>query len=272
VVLLINTELIMNFVIPVVAAIAITSSLAAQWVNYPTRGTPRTPDGKPNLAAAAPHMGRVPDLSGIWHPADNLPSQGSGDLPPSPLLFRFGANLKDDLPYRSESREAMSKRRMKDDHYLNCVVPGGPHMLTLPSMNKIVQTPGLVLILSEYNVHYRQIFTDGRPLPDDPEPTWNGYSVGKWEKDTLVVHSLGYRNDQTLDAVAGSPLTNSAKVTERFRRPSFGRLEIEVTIDDPKAYTRPFTVLVKEDLAPDTDLLDAPCTDNEKDLPHLPDN
>ena len=144
-------------------------------------------------------------------------------------------------------------------------------MHVLPTMRKIVQMPGLVLILSEYNVNYRQIFTDGRSLPDDPQPTWNGYSVGKWEKDTLVVHSLGYRDDQTLD-LAGSPLTNGAKVTERFRRPTFGRLEIEVTIDDPKAYSRAFTVLVKEDLAPDTDLLDAPCTDNEKDLRHLPDN
>ena len=127
-------------------------------------------------------------------------------------------------------------------------------MLILPTMRKIVQTPGLVVILSEYNVHYRPIFTDGRPLPDDPQPTWNGY-----------------RDDQTLDLL-GSPLTNSAKVTERFRRPSFGRLEIEVAVDDPKAYTQPFTVLVKQDLAPDTDLLDAPCADNEKDLPHLPDN
>ena len=144
-------------------------------------------------------------------------------------------------------------------------------MLILPPMRKIVQTPSLVLILSEYNVHFRQIFIDGRPLPVDPQPTWNGYSVGSWEKDTLVVHSFGYRDDQTLD-LAGSPLTNSARVTERFRRTSFGRLEIEVTIDDPKAYTRPFTILVNEDLAPDTDLLDAPCNDNEKDLPHLPDN
>jgi hypothetical protein len=261
----------MKVVTTVVAAIVIGSPLAAQWIKYPTPGTPRTRDGKPNLAAPAPRTRGVPDLSGIWHTAGNLPSQGSGDLPLNPLLVRFGTNSKGDLPYRPQTREVMSKRRMKDQHYLTCVTPGGPQMLVLPTMRKIVQTPGLVLILSEYNVHYRQIFTDGRPLPDDPQPTWNGYSVGKWEGDTLVVHSLGYRDDQTLD-LQGSPLTNTAKVTERFHRPSFGRLEVEVTVDDPKAYTRPFTVLVKEDLAPDTDLLDAPCTDNEKDLPHLPDN
>jgi hypothetical protein len=255
----------------VVAVIAIASSLAAQWVQYPSPGTQRTRDGKPNLAARAPRTHGVPDLSGIWQAAGNLPSQGSGDLPLNPLLAGFGSSSKGDLPYRPETREAMSRRRMKDQHYLTCITPGGPQMLVLPTMRKIVQTPGLVLILSEYNVHYRQIFTDWRPLPDDPQPTWSGYSVGKWEGDTLVVHSLGYRDDQTLD-LRGSPLTNAARVTERFRRPAFGRLEIEVTVDDPKAYTRPFTVLVKQDLAPDTDLLDAPCRDNEKDLPHLPDN
>ena len=255
----------------VIAAILIGSPLAAQWIQYPTPGTPRTRDGKPNLAAPPPQKNGVPDLSGVWAPAGNFPSQGSGDLPLNPLLAKFGANLKEDLPYLPQTREAMSKRRMKDQHYLTCVTPGGPQMLVLPTMKKIVQTPGLVLILSEYNVNYRQIFTDGRPLPDDPQPTWNGYSVGKWEGRTLVVHSLGYRDDQTLDLL-GSPLTNSAKVTERFHRTSFGKLEIEVTVDDPKAYSRPFTVLVKEDLTPDTDLLDAPCTDNEKDLPHLPNN
>ena len=215
-------------------------------------------------------MGRVPDLSGIWVAADNLPSQGSGDLPPNPLLFNFGDALGG-LPYRPEVVEAMKKRRTRDQHYVTCVTPGGPQMHVLPTMRKIVQTPGLIIILSEYNVNYRQIFTDGRPLPDDPTPTWSGYSVGKWEGDTLVVHSIGYRDDQTLD-LKGSPLTNLAKVTERFRRTSFGRLEIEVTVDDPKSYTRPFTVRIKEDLSPDTDLLDARCLDNETDLPHLLDN
>ena len=254
-----------------VRLLLVASPLAAQWINYPTPGTPRTRDGKPNLVAPAPRTHGKPDISGVWQTAGNLPSQGSGDLPANPLLFKFGANLEGDLPYRPETREAMARRRMKDQHYLTCITPGGPQMLILPPMRKIVQTPGLVLILSEYNVHFRQIFTDGRPLPVDPQPTWNGYSVGRWEKDTLVVQSLGYRDDQTLD-LAGSPLTNSARVTERFRRTSFGRLEIEVTIDDPKAYTHAFTILVKEDLAPDTDLLDAPCNDNEKDLPHLPDN
>lgn len=190
---------------------------------------------KPNLAAPAPRTNGIPDLSGVWQAAGNLPSQGSGDLPLNPLLARFGTNSKGDLPYRPETHEGMSKRRMKNQHYLTCVALGGPQMLVLPHDEKDRANPGLVLILSEYNANYRQIFADGRPLPDDPQPTWNGYSVGKWEGDTLVVHSLGYRDDQTLD-LQGSPLTNAATVTEHFRRPVFGRFEIEVTVDDLKAY------------------------------------
>jgi len=143
----------MKVVTTLVAAASIGSPLAAQWINYPTPGTPRLPDGKPNLAAPAPRTGGVPDLSGIWQTAGNLPSQGSGDLPLNPLLAWFGANSQDDLPYRPETRAAMSKRRMKDQHYLTCVTPGGPQMLILPTMRKIVQTLGLVVILSEYNVH-----------------------------------------------------------------------------------------------------------------------
>jgi hypothetical protein len=262
----------MQMVLRVAAFVALAGQLPAQWVNYPTPGTPRTRDGKPDLAAPAPRVpGGKPDLSGLWQPANRLPSQGSGDLSLSPQFLKFGADLKDGLPYQPWAREAMKKRRSKDDHYLNCIAPGGPRMHLLPTMKKIVQTPRLVLILNEFDVNYRQIFMDGRPLPADPQPTWNGYSVGKWERDTLVVQTLGYRDDQTLD-LEGSPLTNSARVTERFRRVSFGRLEIEITVDDPKAYTRAFTVLIKQDLAPDTDLLDAPCNDNEKDLPHMPNN
>src|SRR5436190_12311545 len=179
----------MNVLRTVAAAIAIGNPLAAQWINYPTPGTPRTRDGKPNLMAPAPRTTGVLDLSGVWQAAWNLPSQGSVDLPLNPLLARFGTNSKGDLPYRPEIREGMSRRRMKDQHYLTCVTPGGPQMHVLPTMRKIVQTPGLLLILSEYNVNYRQIFTDGRSLPEDPQPTWNGYSVGHWERDTLVVHS-----------------------------------------------------------------------------------
>jgi len=141
-------------------------------------------------------------------------------------------------------------------------------MHLIPHVKKFIYTPALLVIMNEYNANFRQIFLDGRPLPEDPVPTWNGYSTGKWDGDTLVVQSAGYRDDQTLDT-AGSPMTSAAKVIERFRRPTFGRLEIEVTVDDPKAYTKPFTVLIKQDLVPDSDLLDAVCAENEKDAEHL---
>jgi hypothetical protein len=139
---------------------------------------------------------------------------------------------------------------------------------TTPLFRKIVQTPGLLIILNERNAAYRQIFTDGRPLPADPQPSWNGYSSGKWDGDILVVQSIGFRDGLWLDA-GGSPLTEAGKITERFHRVNFGKLEIEITVDDPKAYTKPWTVKLTQLLAPDTDLLDYYCSENEKDVPHL---
>jgi hypothetical protein len=141
-------------------------------------------------------------------------------------------------------------------------------MMLLPFMKKFVQTPELLLLLNEYNTSFRQVFLDGRPLPDDPNPTWNGYSIGRWDGDILVVESIGYRDDQWLDA-AGSPLTNSAKVTERFHRLTFGRMEVQLTVDDPKTYTRPWNTTVELSAVLDTELIDSPCWENEKDVEHL---
>ena len=132
----------------------------------------------------------------------------------------------------------------------------------------MIQTPQVTVILYEANAGIRQIFTDGRPLPSHPEPWWYGYSVGKWEGDTLVVQSAGFRDLGWLD-VEGSPLTDAAKVTERFRRADFGHLEIEVTINDPKAYTRPWTVTVHQRIMVDTELIEFVCQENEQDAPHL---
>lgn len=250
------------------------TSLSAQWINYPTPGVPRTADGKPNMAAPPPRTADgKPDLSGLWQKADPLPCDGFNrvctDLPVSRQFFNIGADLKGGLPYQPSAKQKMANKTTADDAYLHCISPGGPRMHLLPTMKKFVQTPPLLVILNEYNANFRQIFTDGRPLPEDPQPNWNGYSVGKWEGDTLVVHSIGYRDDQWLDA-SGSPLTSTAKVTERFRRPTFGKLEIEVTVDDPKSYTRPFTVTIYQDLMVDTELLDAVCAENEKDAQHMP--
>src|SRR5207237_6279617 len=128
--------------------------------------------------------------------------------------------------------------------------------------------PGLMVILFERDTAYRQIFTDGRPLPDNPQPGFNGYSTGKWEGDTLVVQSIGYKDGTWLD-VSGTPLTNAAKVTERIRRPSFGKLEIDITVDDPKAYTKPWSIRVNQSFAADTDMMEFVCVENEKDVPDL---
>ena len=138
----------------------------------------------------------------------------------------------------------------------------------LPTMKKWVQNPGLLIILDEYNASYRQIFLDGRALPDDPSPTWNGYATARWDGDTLVVESTGYRDDQWLDA-AGSAITSGARVTERIRRVNYGTLLIDLSVDDPKAYTRPWSVTLKEDVVVDTELIESICAENEKDVQHL---
>ena len=141
-------------------------------------------------------------------------------------------------------------------------------ILSFPPPRKILQLPGLVVILSERDVTYRQIFTDGRPLPKDPNPSWNGYSIGRWEGDTLVVQTNGLRDDTWLDR-KGSPMTDVATLTERFRRVNYGRLEVDVTVNDPKAYTRPWTVTLNQLIVLNTELLDYHCLDNEKDALHL---
>jgi hypothetical protein len=148
-----------------------------------------------------------------------------------------------------------------------CLPLGMIRMHSHPFPRKILQVPGLLAILYEKNVDYRQIFTDGRPLPVDPNPSFNGYSAGKWDGDTLVVETIGFRDDLWIDG-NGNPLTESAKVTERFRRPNFGNLEIEVTVDDPKAYTKPWTVMLNHHIRLDTDLMEYFC-ENEKDIAHL---
>ena len=248
-------------------------ALSAQWITLRTPGIPRLPDGKPNLKAAAPRTAdRRSDLSGIWYlHFDGCGRFGCADYQAGPEFFNFGAALPGGLPYLPWAA-ALVKQRMADnakDDPIGLCRPGGLFRLhTYPPPRKVVQQPNLVLILSERDVTYRQIFVDGRALPSDPEPTWNGYSVGRWDGDTLVVESNGFRDDTWIDR-NGSPLTSAARVTERFRRPDFGHLQIEVTVNDPKAYGRPWTVTLTQDLAVDTELLDYHCTDNEKSAERL---
>jgi len=250
------------------------SPLAAQWLSYPTPGVPRTADGQPNLSALAPRTAYgKPDFSGTWDVEHNKPCPPGGcvDFYAPEEFGNIAWGLKDGLPYQPWALELAKSRRAllrRDDPLSHCLPVGVLEMQTIPLYRKIIQQPGLLLILSEYNASYRQIFTDGRPLPNDPQPSWNGYSIGKWDGDTLIVETTGFRDGIWLDT-GGDPITDAAKVTERFRRINYGRMEVEVTVDDPKAYTKPWTVKLNQILMLDTDLLDYICLENEKDLTHL---
>jgi hypothetical protein len=257
----------------VIFALGICGTVSAQWLHYPTAGIPLTPDGKPNLSAPAPRTadGQL-DLSGIWEAEHQpCPPGGCSDYPAAREFGDLGASIGGGLPYQPWAAELVKKRTAdlgRDDPVARCMPSGVIRLFTYPPPRKILQLPGLVVVLSERDVTYRQIFTDGRPLPKDPEPSWNGYSTGRWDKDTLVVETNGFRDGIWLDR-KGSPMTEGAKMTERFRRLNYGSMEIEIAIDDPKAYTKPWSVKLKESIVLNTELLDYFCMDNEKDLPHM---
>jgi hypothetical protein len=248
-------------------------SLAAQWVNYPDKNAPRKPDGSVNFQAPAPKtVDGKPDLSGVWVPDPTSPCPRSGcEQPISKEFLNIGSVVEGGLPYQPWAA-ALFKKRMAENRVsepsAHCRPLGITRLETDPWLRKIVQNPGLTLILSERDVTFRQIFTDGRPLPVDPQPSWHGFSTGHWEGDTLVVETNGFHDDTWLDA-NGNPLTEAGKITERFHRVNYGRLEIQITVNDPKAYTRPWTVTVVHLLVPDTDLLEYFCTENEKDSAHF---
>jgi len=236
---------------------AMCGTVSAQWFNYPTPGMPRLANGKPNLAAPVPKAADGhPDLSGVWSPG----------TAPLQVIAPDAA-----IPFQEWSRKLTAERangaRGKDDPAAYCI-PGMPKLVVLPYPYKIVQTPGMMLILYEGFTTFRQIFTDGRPLPKDVQPTWLGYSVGKWDGDTFVVDTIGV-NERTWMDNAGRPHSSEMHLTERYRRRDFGHLEMKLTIDDPKAYTKPWTVDESAALLPDTDLLEYVCSEDNKDLPHL---
>jgi hypothetical protein len=259
--------------ITVVSALVFAIPTAsAQWLNYPTARVPRLSNGNPNLTAPAPRTGDgKPDLSGIWQLEARCPPEGCGDYPAAPEFADLGARLKGGLPYQPLAAELVEKRAAqlgRDDPVGSCRPAGAIRLLTFPPPRKILQLPGEVVILSERDVTYRQIFTDGRPLPHDPDPSWNGFSTGKWEGDTLIAQTIGVRDGTWLDR-KGSPMTDAAKITERFRRVNYGRLEIEVTVDDPKAYIQPWTIKLNQLIVLNTELLDYYCLDNERDATHM---
>ena len=266
------------------------SGACAQWLNYPSPGTPRTKDGKPNLSAPAPRASNgKPDLSGVWHVEPTPRAEMERLLGPELLkaadatsvpgmeldtISKYAINIlldfkPEDAPMRPEAAAIFAKRAQGQAHDpgVDCLPLGIPISSLVSEVHKIVQTPGLIVDLLEVDNAHRQIYTDGRPLPADPQPSWLGYSVGKWDRDTLVVDTIGFNDKAWLD-VLGHPRSEAMRITERLRRRDFGHLDVEMTFDDPKMYTKPFTIKVTHQLLPDSDILEYFCAENERDRGH----
>jgi hypothetical protein len=251
----------------------------AQFAPFPSPGVPKLPNGSPNYAAPAPKTAEgKPDFSGIWAPSRQivLSSREGQGVPgrPSGPFWDLNALVEGGLPYQPWAKELRDKRWTdygKDNPDVGCFPLGILQDLTHQFPHRVVQTPTYLAILMERNFSFRQIFIDGRPLPEDPNPAWNGYSTAHWERDALVVESNGFRDGLWADYL-GSPLTDQAKITERFRRPTFGSIEVEVTVNDPKAYTKPWTVKLAWQLVLGTELMEYVCIENEKDLGHMKGN
>lgn len=245
----------------ILLAFVFAVSALAQWLNQPTPGIPRTADGRPNLTAPVPRMpDGKPDLSGLWRP----------DL--SPFRFDVIQYVKDEGIFRPAAEALFLQRavNLRHDNPVTHCLPAGPQAIFAAGSTRyyrIVQSPNVIALLYELG-GFRQIYTDGRALPKDPNPTWVGYSVGHWQGDTLVVESAGF-NDKTWLDMVGHPHSERLRVTEKFRRADFGHMQVEVTYDDPEVLTRPLTMSVAVHYAADTDMLEYVCNEDERDTGHL---
>jgi hypothetical protein len=249
---------------------AACTPVVAQWLNNPTPGLPRNANGKPDLSAPAPRTadGR-PDLSGVWTPAADptgKPGGVEGIVAPK-YLIDITRDLKpEDVPFQPWAATLYKQRGanlFRDNPSIRCLPTGVTRLNAYTHPYKVVQTPTLIVVLYESMTMFRQIFVDGRALPKDPQPTWMGYSVGRWEGDSLIVDTVGF-NDQTWLDGSGHPHSDAMHLTERFRRTNVGRMDIEITVDDPKAYTRPIKYVQPQVLVPDTDLIEFVCAENAK--------
>jgi hypothetical protein len=266
--------------VTVLILIVLSSPLVAQWPAHATPKVPKTADGKVNFDASAPRTpeGRI-DLTGVW---ENLwfysgrigqPPVSPPGEPPQTTFADIGAGFKNGLPFRPWAAELLKQRKeqnSKDNPDAYCLPMGLMQFHIHPQPRRMIQSPDEIVILYEGNAGIREIFTDGRTLPKngDVQPWWYGYSVGHWEGDTFVVETTGFRDGGWLD-IWGSPLTDQAKLTERFQRLSYGTLRIDVTIDDPKAYTAPFTVRLNQKIVPNSDLIEFICAENERSTAHM---
>jgi hypothetical protein len=264
------------------AVLALTIPVSAQWARHTPPGTPKNAEGKPDLTAPTPRTADgKPDLSGVWvnggqgaagrRAGGAPPPPADPTAPPTPTFFNAGQNVPGGLPFQewaAELRKQRTATNAKDNPDAHCLPMGFLQFHMHPQPRKIVQTPAITLIIFEANYGLRQIFTDGRKLPPpDANPTWEGYSTGRWEGDTLVVESSGFRDGGWLD-VNGSPFTDQLKLTERFTRVNYGTLRIDITVDDPKAYTKPWTVRITQRLTPEDELIEFVCNENEQSSRH----
>ncbi len=264
------------------ALVAAPASVGAQWLNHPTSGIPRTSEGKPNLTARTPRAADgKPDLSGLWQTESAPPEllarllpdgNGTGEEAPSQYFLNIFSDFRPEEAPLQPAAAALFRQRaqafMNDSPITHCLPVGMPLVEIAPAPYKIVQTSGVTFMLYERDTTFRQVYTDGRKLPSDPQPAWLGYSVGKWDGDSLVVDTAGLNDRSWLDA-RGHTHTEALHLTERFQRLDFGHMEVQITIDDPQTYTRPFTIKLKQRLRPDTDLMESFCAENEKDLIHI---
>src|SRR5215471_20161086 len=263
------------------AALLLTMApLLAQWLNYPTPGIPRTADGKPALSASPPKTADgKPDLSGVWKAEPTALSEIEQVVPKfgdiqidervasKYILNLFWGVKPEEEPLTAEAAAVMRQYQPKDSPHFHCL-PAGPPFAMFIAPFKIVQTPEEMVIVFELHDPPRQIYLDARPLPKDPEPSWMGYSSGKWLRDTLVADTVGFNGKSPLDS-SGHPRSESMHIVERFHRRDFGHMDVEMTFDDPKFYTRPFTVKSGFQLIPDSDVLETVCLENEKDRVHV---
>jgi hypothetical protein len=261
----------------------------AQWLNYPAPGTPLTPDGKPNLTAPAPRaIGGKPDLSGTWHahPAsaedfkrvfgaavvDNIETLSVPGMELNTVSLYAASIFADfkpgDVPMRPAAAEIFRRRVTGAEPLPTCLPLGIPVAGLVSEATKFIQSPAQLVVLYESDGTHRQIYTDGRTLPQEIiQPAWLGYSAGRWDRDTLVVESAGFNNKTWLD-ILGHPHSEALHITERYRRRDFGHMDVEMTFDDPEMYTRPFSIKYTFDLLWGSDVFENICNENEKDRIH----
>ncbi len=257
-------------VVVILGSSLVVSPLSAQWLNVPTAGVPRVA-GKVDMAAPTPRLpDGKPDLSGIWisdrTPVGEESPSGVEGISTSRHMENLGVDMPDGLPYQPWLVPIVEERTTNlaiDDPHIRCLPDNFLRAYGLPHLLKFVHTPDILVVLNEMNAGYRQVFTDARPLPDDPSPSWQGYSSAQWVGDTLVIDTIGVRNGTWIDW-NGSELTETAKVREEISRPDFGHLDITVTVDDPEAYTQPWTVTLRERIVVDAELIDEVCLENEQ--------